>query len=81
MKCPRCGSEHVNVSIEQVSSKTKIRIMGCLCGLLWGLCRLTLIIFSCGLWLLEGERKGTSKTKFKNKKVAICQECGHSWNI
>ena len=77
MKCPRCGSEHVNVQLEQVSAKAKHRGK----GILWTLGRSMLIILTCGLWLLIGARKGTSKTKFKNKKVAICQECGHSWNI
>ena len=77
MKCPKCGSEHVNVQLEQVIAKTKNRGK----GILWVLGRLMLIILTCGLWLLIGARKGTSKTKFKNRKVAICQECGHSWNI
>lgn len=75
MKCPKCGSEHVNVSIEQVSSKTKIRKMGCL----WGLCRLTLIICTCGLWLLVGKRSRTGKTVHKNKTVCVCQNCAHKW--
>ena len=77
MQCPKCGSSHVNVQIEQVSGKTKTRNMGCL----WGLGRLCLIICTCGAWLLIGKRSKTSNTKFRNKKVAICQECGHSWNL
>ena len=77
MKCLNCGSEHVNVQLEQVSLKTKHRGT----GILWTLARLTLIFCTCGLWLLIGGRKGTSTTKYKTKKVAICQECGHSWYI
>ena len=77
MKCPKCGSEHINIQLEQVSAKTRHRNK----GILWVLVRLTLIICTCGLWLLIGGRKGTSKTKFKTRKVAICQGCGHSWNI
>ena len=77
MICPRCSSENVNVTIEQVSAKTKKKGMGCL----WWICRSMLILCTCGLWLLVGRRKGTDKTKFKNKTVAICQNCGHKWNV
>lgn len=77
MKCSKCGSENINVMVEQTNAKTKTSKMGCL----WGTCRLFLIICTCGLWLLVGKRKGTSKTKFKNKTVAVCQNCGHKWYV
>lgn len=77
MVCPKCKSENVNVTTEQVSAKTKGKSMGCL----WSMCRIFLIICTCGLWLLVGKRKSTSKTKFKNSTVAICQNCGHKWNV
>ena len=75
MMCPKCGSDNVNVVLEQVSAKTKRRGP----GLLWGVGRLFLIVCTCGLWLLVGRRKGTERTKYKNKKAAICQNCGHMW--
>ena len=77
MICPKCGSQNVNVQIEQISAKTKTRKMGCL----WRIGRLLLIICTAGLWLLIGKRKGTEKTKFKNKTVVVCQDCGYHWNI
>ena len=77
MKCPKCQCENVNVTIEQVSAKTKEKKMGCL----WRIGRAFLIIMTCGLWLLVGRRKGTGKTKFKNKTVAICQNCGYKWYV
>ena len=77
MVCPKCGSEHVQVTTEQVSAKTKERKT----GRLWSMGRLMLIICTCGLWLLIGKRKGTDKTKFKHETVAICQSCGHKWNV
>ena len=77
MTCPKCGSENVNVTIEQVSGKTKTRGMGCL----WGIGRALLILGTGGLWLLIGKRKNTSKVKFKSRTVAICQNCGHKWNV
>ncbi len=77
MVCPKCKSENVTVTTEQKSAKTKSKHMGCL----WSICRSFLIICTCGLWLLVGRRKSTSKTKFKNSTVAICQNCGHKWNV
>ena len=77
MTCPKCSSENVQVTVEQVSAKTKNRGNGCL----WAICRGFLILCTCGLWLLIGARKGSAKTKFKNNTVAICQNCGNTWTI
>lgn len=77
MVCPKCKSENVSIATEQVSGKTKSNNMGCL----WALCRWTLIICTCGLWLLVGKRKGTGRTSFKNQTVALCQNCGHKWKV
>lgn len=77
MNCPKCGSENVTVQIEQIDAKTKQRKSGCL----WGLGRLCLIVFTCGLWLIIGKRKGSEKTKYTSKTVAICQQCGNKWYI
>ena len=46
-----------------------------------GIGRLFLIVCTCGLWLLVGRRKGTERTKYKNKKAALCQNCGHKWYV
>ena len=77
MKCVKCGSENVTITMQQVGGKTRTKKMGCL----WSIGRWLLILCTCGLWLLLGRRKSTSNTKFKNVKYAICQECGHSWKI
>ena len=77
MVCPKCGSENVTVTIEQISAKTRNRGTGCL----WGIVRAFLILCTCGLWLLVGKRKGTSKTKFKNETVCLCQNCAHKWSV
>lgn len=77
MTCPKCGSENVNVTVEQTNAKTKGKGNGCL----WTLGRWTLILCTCGLWLLVGRRKGSAKTKYKNKTVAICQNCGNRWYV
>ena len=77
MVCPKCKSENVNVTSEQTSAKTGTKGTGCL----WEIGRWTLIICTCGLWLLVGKRAGTSSTKFKSKTIAICQNCGKRWNV
>lgn len=77
MQCQKCGSDNVNVQIEQVSGKTRVRKTGCL----WSICRACLILCTCGLWLLIGKRKGTNNTKFNNKTVGICQGCGNKWYV
>jgi hypothetical protein len=77
MTCPKCNSENVLVTNEQIGGKTRTRGTGCL----WTLGRWLLIVCTLGLWLLIGKRKRTSKTKFENRTVAICQNCGNRWNV
>lgn len=77
MFCPKCGSENVAITSEQVNAKTSKKGNGCL----WGLGRLLLIVCTFGLWLLIGRHKGTGRTKFENQTVAICQKCGNKWTV
>lgn len=77
MICRMCGSSKVTVGVEQISSKTRTRNMGCL----WAMGRFLLIMCTCGLWLLVGRRSRTSNTRHKNLRYAICQDCGHKWNF
>jgi len=77
MVCTKCNSNNVNVTVEQVSGKTKMKGK----GFLYTICRWTLICCTGGLWLLVSKRKGTGKTKFKNNTVAICQNCGNKWTV
>lgn len=77
MICEKCGSNNMMVTTEQKSAKTRQRKT----GILWGLARMFMILCTCGLWLIIGKRSGTSKTKFKNQTVALCQNCGHKQKI
>ena len=77
MICKNCGSENVVVTTELISGKTRNRGN----GLLRWFGRLILIICTCGLWLFVGRSKGTGRTKYKNKTVAICQNCGCKWDV
>lgn len=77
MKCPKCNSENVNVTVTQTDAKTHTKGNGCL----WSLGRACLIFCTCGLWLIVGKHKATSKTSFETVKTAVCQDCGYSWRV
>lgn len=77
IRCPKCGSMNVHVSLTQTAASTRTRGRGCL----WTLLRWTLIVCTLGLWLLVGKSRGKSKTHFHNQKMAVCQSCGNSWTV
>lgn len=81
MVCPKCNSENVTITMEQVSSKTtkkskrfRSRINNSF--------RRSFAICTFGLsnlfWRKSG---GTEDTKFKTKKFCVCQNCGYSWKL
>ena len=71
MQCPKCGSNNVNVQMVNTKIKTNHT------GILHSLGRATLILCTCGLWLLVPSRKQNARVK--NVSMAICQQCGHNW--
>ncbi|GHU66543.1 hypothetical protein FACS1894184_04780 [Clostridia bacterium] len=77
VKCKRCGSTNVQVSREQVGSKTGIKGLGCL----WSLGRAMLMIVTLGLWGIFGKKRSAAKTKNKYRTIAVCQSCGKSWYL
>lgn len=85
MVCPKCNSENVVIEREKVSEKTKGKTSAKSNGCLWSLGRGCLIVFTFGLWLIFGKRRGSgklkSKTKLQHNTVALCQSCGNTWII
>ncbi len=75
-RCSKCGSKNISFQIVQTGAVTSTKNKGCL----YSFGRLFLIVCTCGLWLIFGKKKSTSKTRFTNRKVAVCQNCGHQWN-
>lgn len=70
MKCPKCGSERVNVNTSVVA-KSKHR------SFLWNL---FMICITCGLWIIWMlVRK--RKEKIVQITTATCQECAHTWKM
>ena len=71
LKCPYCKSENVNVQIVQEKEET-----GCVAFLITGI--LAIITFPIGLlFLIIPAITSGSKTK----EYAVCQQCGHKWEI
>lgn len=77
LRCARCGSCNVQISIVQTGAKTNTRNA----SLSSRIGRLLLIYLTAGIWLLVTKRKTQSKTKYTNQKMAVCQNCGYSWNV
>ena len=81
MVCPKCNSENVNVQIEQVSSKTKKHSNG-FGGIVNNTARAATAVCTLGMSNLVWKKsKGGEKTTVENKKVCVCQNCGHSWDL
>lgn len=81
LKCPKCKSTEINVQMVEEGSKTKKSTVG-LVGNTYNAVRGVASIATLGI---AGKvmPKATGKEKTKNKlvKLAICQDCGHSWEL
>lgn len=82
MVCPKCNSNNVNVQMVS-ESKLKKRHRGLAYWLLLGwLIDLCLWIFLTIPRLLIAMFGGKrNKIVTKHKSIAVCQNCGHNWNI
>lgn len=65
----------------EVSSKTKKHGTG-LGGKVNNAARAITAVSTLGMSnLIWKKSKGGEKTKVKNEKVCLCQNCGHSWSL
>lgn len=81
MKCPECGCDKVNIQIVESEKVTKQSGIG-LGGHAHNAVRGAMALGTLGMSnLFIKKAKGTEKTKTKNIKVAVCQGCGHSWEL
>lgn len=69
MKCPKCGSENV-----QVQTITESRKMGCGTILLY-------IILACTILGLLVVIPLLLRRKTDTVTYAVCQNCGHRWKV
>lgn len=84
MTCPKCGSENVNIQAVSITkSKGKHGFVWWLCvgWWLWFFKLIGWMLF--GLLMLIPKLFSKNKTKIKTtvKSMAICQNCGHKWNV
>ena len=81
MTCPKCKSDNVTISMQQVSSKTKKHGNG-LGGIVNNTARGMTAVCTLGMSNLVWKKStGNEKTTVKNEKICLCQSCGHSWGI
>lgn len=80
MKCPNCGSEHINVSaVNEVKSKHKKGLIYWLIiGWWWEPIAWLFFTIPKAILALFGNK---SKVVSKTVTYAICQDCGHKWQI
>ena len=80
MKCPKCGSENVNVQIvNEVELKNKHH------GLFWWIfvgwwwipCKWLFLTLPAFIFKLFGRKK--QKVKNIQKSICVCQQCGNTW--
>ncbi|MDO4275909.1 MAG: hypothetical protein Q4D16_19755 [Eubacteriales bacterium] len=88
--CPKCKGRNVQVSLEAVEEKSKgrdeVRKKSIVTRAANSAGRATMVMATAGLWALTPKKskyseKKTGKTKIINKKYAICQDCGNSWEV
>lgn len=78
MKCKKCGSENVNVQALAIQKDKKHGCLYWLCGgwfidaMLWFFLTIPRLLIAMFM---------PKKTKTIEKTVAICQSCGHKWNV
>lgn len=81
MKCPKCGSENVTVSvINEVKLKDKHKSIFYYLLIWWWWAPIKWIFFTLPalLFAIFGHKK--QKAVNIRKTVCCCQNCGHSWN-
>lgn len=81
MECPSCGSTNVNVQIVTDKVQTTKKGLG-LGGHLNNTARGVTAFMTAGMSNAVWKKsEGTNKSVVKNKKVAVCQDCGESWEV
>lgn len=81
LKCPKCKGTGIQVQFVEVGSKTKRSGVG-LIGSTHNAIRGIASIATLGIaGKIIPKAEGKNKTKVENEKIAICQKCGHSWEL
>lgn len=91
MCCGKCGSDNINITINQFSQKsvsnTKHQKRSIADRAAYKTGRGMMNMATMGMWGVFTPKRGkykdvtTTKTNVVNQKIAICQSCGNSWNV
>lgn len=82
MKCPKCGSENVTV---QVVTETELKEKKH--GVFWWICvgwwwlPIKWLVFTLPALIVKIFAPKKYKTVNHTKKIAVCHDCGKSWNV
>ena len=80
MKCPKCGSENVNV---QMVTETKLKTKHH--GVIWWICigwwwiPVKWLFFTIPALIVKIFAPKKQKLKVNHKAMCVCQSCGHNW--
>lgn len=82
MKCPKCGSENVNVQIV-TESQLKRKHHSFLYWLLIGWWLKPILWFFLFIPMLLGKMFGYKEQKLvtNHKGIKVCQNCGYNWKV
>ena len=82
MVCPKCQSENVSVSVTTETS-LKEKKHGALYWVFigWWLKPILWFCLTLPMLIIKIFKPKNYKLQNKTQKIAICQSCGHSWNV
>lgn len=81
LKCPKCKGTNINIQMVNDKMVTKRNSVG-LFGHAHNAIRGAASIATLGLaGKVIPKAEGKNKTTVSMKKVAVCQNCGHSWKV
>lgn len=81
MRCPKCKGENVTIQMVEAGSKTKKSSVG-LGGHAYNTVRGVASIATLGIaGKIIPKATGKEKSKTKLSKMALCQDCGNSWEV
>ena len=82
MKCPKCGSENVNVQVV-TTTKLKDKHRGLIYWFCFGWLIDLMLWFFLTIPRLFVAMFGHKKQKIVQKQhsMAVCQDCGHNWKV
>ena len=82
MQCPKCHSTNINVqAVTDVKLKTKKKSFWYWVTIGWIVEPMFWIFLTIPKLFFELFSPRKVQTQSKTNKVAICQNCGHSWKI